>query len=167
MKSPLSDTRWSPTAWGLGLTATVVLLVGVAAPPFVGAGWAAAIHAGFGALCHQLPSRSFAVDGVPFAACHRCTGVYVGLVLGVLALPVVRHRAQTWARHDRWVLLAAVAPMVIDWSGDVLGVWTNTAVTRFGTGLWFGWLAGFVFARSIAIRRVVGEREHEARPAEA
>ena len=151
MKSPLSDLRWSLTAWGLALSAVLVLLVGSVLPPFVGSA-GAVLRAGFAPLCHQLVERSFSVGGVPFAVCHRCTGVFVGLVLGVLALPSVRRRGVALAHLDRWVLLLAVLPMLIDWGGDVFGFWSNTVATRVVTGLWFGFAAGFVFARSVSVR---------------
>lgn len=151
MKSALSDTTWSRAGWALALAATLTLLVGAVLPPFVGPA-AAVLRAGFAPLCHQLAERSFAVGGVPFAVCHRCAGIYVGLALGVLALPALRDRASAWARHDRWLLLAAVLPVAIDWTGDVLGLWANTATVRVVTGVWFGLVAGFIFARSVSIR---------------
>ncbi|MEP0545879.1 MAG: DUF2085 domain-containing protein [Rhodothermales bacterium] len=151
MKSALSDTKWSAAAWALALAATLTLLVGAVLPPFVGSA-AAVLRAGFAPLCHQLAERSFAVGGVPFAVCHRCTGIYLGLALGVLALPALRDRANAWARYDRWLLLAATLPAAIDWTGDVLGLWTNTVAVRVVTGVWFGVAAGFVFARSVSAR---------------
>ncbi len=163
MKSALSDTKWSAAAWALALTATLTLLAGAVLPPFVGAA-APVLRAGFAPLCHQLVERSFVVAGVPFAVCHRCTGIYLGLVLGVLALPALRDRAQAWARHDRWLLLASVLPVLVDWSGDVLGLWANTVGTRVITGVWFGIVAGFVFARSVSVRaaRVAPAAEADA-----
>lgn len=153
MKSALSTAGWSTLGWGLAVAAMLVLVAGAVLPPFVGPGLEHAIRAGFQHLCHQLPNRSFSIDGVPLAVCHRCTGVYAGLALGALALPVVRERARHWARHDRWILLAAVLPATIDWGGDVLGLWSNTVGTRVVTGLWMGIIVGLVFARSLALRR--------------
>ncbi len=152
MKSALSDSTWRPAAWAAALVATLILLVGAVLPPFVGPGWEAVLRVGFGTLCHQFPARSFTADGIPFAVCHRCTGIYAGLVLGALALPALRSRAHAWAQHDRWLLLAAVVPLLLDWGIDVLGIWTNTVGTRISTGLWFGLVAGFIFARSVSIR---------------
>lgn len=152
MKSPLSGIGWSAMGWGLAVAATLVLTVGALLPPFVSPGLEHAISTGFQHLCHQLPGRSFSIDGVPLAVCHRCIGVYVGLALGVLVLPVIRRRARQWARHDRWVLLAAVLPATIDWGGDMLGWWSNTVGTRVVTGLWLGIIVGIVFARSLALR---------------
>lgn len=34
--------------------------------------------------CHQLPERSFFYHGKQFPVCARCTGVFIGQILGVL-----------------------------------------------------------------------------------
>ncbi len=151
MKSALSDARWSGAGWALALAATLALLVAAVLPPFVGPALDGALHAGFSLVCHQLPERSFAVGGVSFAVCHRCTGIFAGLVLGALALPALRGRVDL-STGERWWVLAAVLPAALDWGGDVLGLWTNTAGTRVATGLWFGVVAGVLFARALAVR---------------
>jgi uncharacterized membrane protein len=161
MKSALSHTKWSRLGWALALVGTLVLLVGAALPPFVGPGAEHAVRVGFQHLCHQLPGRSFEVGGVPLAVCHRCAGIYLGLVAGALLLPGVRSTAARWVEHDRWVLLAAVLPATLDWGGDVLGLWTNTVGSRVGTGLWLGIIVGVVFARSLALRRNLAPSAHE------
>lgn len=175
MKRTLSDpvappARLRPAAWALALVGTGALLAAVVAPPFLSPVARAPLMAGFHALCHQLPERSFFVDGVQLAACHRCTGIYAGLVLGVLTLPF--WRAGAWGRGEGWgsghgqapprscahasleglLLLIAVAPAALDWGGGVLGLWDGAPASRVATGLWFGAIAGFLFARAVAIR---------------
>src|SRR6056297_1218175 len=93
MKSALSHTTWSRVGWALALGGTLVLLVGAVLPPFVGPDAEHALRVGFQHLCHQLPGRSFEVGGVPLAVCHRCVGIYAGLLGGVLSLPVIRNTA--------------------------------------------------------------------------
>ena len=44
----------------------------------------------FGFLCHQDPTRSFAPSETALAICARCTGVYVGFVLALPILTLVR-----------------------------------------------------------------------------
>lgn len=156
MKTALSDSRWTGTGWALALAATLVLLIPAVLPPVVGPGARALLHLAFDPLCHQLADRSFAVGGVPFAVCHRCTGIFAGLVLGVLLLPVLREQLPAFARRERVWLLAAVLPVLLDWGGDVLGLWANTVGTRVVTGLWFGLVAGLLFARALALRPVHG-----------
>lgn len=157
MKSALTGTTWSPVGWAFAAAATLGLLGAALAPPLVGPGAEAVLTKAFHTLCHQLPSRSFAIDGTPLAVCHRCIGIYLGLAVGVVLFPLVRTASARWARHDRWVLLAAVLPATLDWGGDVLGVWSNTAGTRVATGLWLGLVVGVVFARSLSLRRGQGE----------
>ena len=155
MPADLSNAaRWNRTAWGLALAATLALVIAVLLPPFLAPGPRLALVRGFHVLCHQLPARSFAVDGIALAACHRCTGIYVGLVLGVLALPLA-HRLRPYlpaasrVNTEGMILLMAVAPAALDWGGDLLGLWTNTVTTRVATGLWFGLLAGLLFAGAV------------------
>ncbi len=132
--------------------AVLALMVPAVLPPFVGTGTQALLHTAFDPLCHQLVSRSFVIDGVPFAVCYRCTGIFLGLVFGVLALPLLRNRLVDFAHQERLWVLAAMLPAAVDWGGDVLGLWANTVGTRFVTGLWFGVVAGVLFARALARR---------------
>ncbi|HYE96740.1 MAG TPA: DUF2085 domain-containing protein [Rubricoccaceae bacterium] len=140
--------RWA--GWGLALAPTALLVGLLALPPFVGEGPRALLMALFDPVCHQLPARSFAVGSVPFAVCHRCTGVLGGLLLGVLLVPLLR--ASRWSSATvRVGLLAALVPMALDWSLDALGWWGNAPASRFGTGLVFGLAAGLTFARALAL----------------
>ena len=45
-------------------------------------------HAVGYAICHQLPARTFDIDGVPLPLCARCTGIYLGALLGLVGLTV-------------------------------------------------------------------------------
>lgn len=143
---------WSRSAWALAFAGTLVLLIGVVLPPFVGPGLRVPLMTGFHTLCHQLPDRSFHADGIQLAVCHRCTGIYLGLVFGVTLVPLLGFRAPSGARWEGAVLLVAILPAALDWGGDVFGLWTNTVVTRVGTGAWFGLLAGYVLAHAVAKR---------------
>lgn len=87
-------------------------------------------------VCHQIPERSFHVLGVPLGACHRCTGLYVGFTLGVLAWPWLPVLAHKMASNPRMVTVFFV-PLLIDWA-----VVANTPATRFATGV----IAGFPVA---------------------
>lgn len=45
------------------------------------------------AICHQIPSRTFHINGVPLPLCARCTGIYLGALLALAGLSVLkRHR---------------------------------------------------------------------------
>lgn len=152
MKSALNEAGANRAAWALALAGTLVLLAAVVLPPVLPPALRGPLVAGFHTLCHQLPERSFAVGGVPLAACHRCTGIYAGLVLGVLVLPFWRSgRAEgRTSGREGLVLLVAVVPAALDWGGEVLGVWAGSPISRVGTGLWFGVLAGWLLAYAVS-----------------
>lgn len=96
----------------------------------------------FGRLCHQIPERTFYLDGHPLAVCARCTGIYFGFAAGILIYPLVRslHRGDTPAR--RWLILAAV-PAIVDFALGLFGLWENTHLSRSLTGALLGAVAAF------------------------
>jgi uncharacterized membrane protein len=124
----------------MGAAASVILL-GASSPPFLSAGARALVMHAFAPVCHQLPGRSPVLDGVQFAVCDRCLGIYAGVLLGILTLGWGR---RLWARLravDRVVLLGSLVPIALDWAGPVLGLWPNVPLSRAGTGLLFGGVA--------------------------
>lgn len=83
--SPRSTT-WLALA-ALALVSTVWLLYA----PEGALGKATAV--GY-AICHRIDSRSFHIGSVQFPLCARCTGIYLGVVLGVgLMMAMGRRRA--------------------------------------------------------------------------
>lgn len=123
---------------------------------------------GFAAVCHQLPGRSPHVDGVQLAVCHRCFGIYWGLPIAAVAYLAVKRQVR-FGKRGPWILGFALIPMLIDWGGDVLGVFSNTPGTRMATGLVFGLVAGlFLVLAFVDVRpsRSVAEPpvESEGRP---
>jgi uncharacterized membrane protein len=103
----------------------------------------------FHPLCHQLPDRSFAIAGAPFALCHRCFGVVVGLAAGAIAAPLfLRLNRPADGRGLRTMAIAAM-PMLADWALDYLGVWANSPASRSLSGAVFGLAAGAVIAASM------------------
>lgn len=138
-----------------GMVAGMALVLGVALlPPFLPETWRAAVMTAFASVCHQMPARSPHVEGVQIAICDRCTGIYIGLLLGGT---VVWGWASTWRGFEeagRYVLLGALLPLGIDWIGPILGLWANTPVSRALTGFLFGCAAGgFVIDRLLRMQR--------------
>jgi uncharacterized membrane protein len=140
MKS-LSFRRISPAPrifsamiWG------AVCILGIAAPGFEAASCPEAARLCYGLfapVCHQEASRAFLFWGFPCAVCHRCLGIYVGLLLFSL-VPVEAAFFLDFPRRRRlWVLTAAV-PLLVDALLPLTGIWNNSAATRFGTGFMFG-----------------------------
>jgi hypothetical protein len=64
------------------LVALSVLVVGwgIASPPL--APLDKAHRVGY-AICHQIPERSFFMDGQQLPLCARCTGTFLGAMLGL------------------------------------------------------------------------------------
>ena len=107
----------------------------------------------FAPLCHQLPSRSPALDGVQLAVCDRCAGIYTGVLGGVATAGWVRG---LWARLravDHLILLGSLLPLVVDWIGPVFGRWPNEPLSRAATGLLFGVVAASFTATRILSRQ--------------
>lgn len=126
------------------IVAVGVLTLVVAAPWLVAHGYplaAALIYQAFSPLCHQVPSRSFHLDGVPFTVCARCTGVYLGVVVGVLIYPL-RVRIDNETMPSRVLLLAGVAPLAIDGLANLIRIYSSSMNVRAATGV----IAGVVMA---------------------
>jgi uncharacterized membrane protein len=71
--------------------AAILILLSIAAPPHAVLGKADAV--GY-AICHRIPERSFILAGRTLPLCARCTGTFLGAVLGLVAMLLLRrHRA--------------------------------------------------------------------------
>ncbi len=44
------------------------------------------------AICHQIPARTFFIDGYPLPLCARCTGIYLGALMGLAGLHLLKRR---------------------------------------------------------------------------
>lgn len=91
----------------------------------------------FSYICHQIPERSFHILGHQFGVCSRCFGVYFGLLVGFLIYPLWR-RIDDIEPPTRFWLFLSLMPIGIDWSLGVFGIWENTHLSRFITGLILG-----------------------------
>jgi uncharacterized membrane protein len=146
--------RWG---WASAVACTATLVVLSALPPFVPPPVRAILMEAFSPFCHQLPLRSPHLDGVQLAACHRCIGLYWGLLLGTLSLGLLYDKRTTLRRYAPFVVGASVLPLSIDWGGDAIGLWVNTPLSRFLTGGLFGLVAGYYLAHAI-VELVPGRR---------
>jgi uncharacterized membrane protein len=80
----------------LFLLASAVLAISAlpALMPFSPLAWAS--RTALAATCHQRSERCFALDGVPLAACARCTGIHAGAAVAGLLL-ALRPRTRSGA----------------------------------------------------------------------
>lgn len=123
-------------------SAVVFFWVGliVAAPLFLSNGFTAAaspVYAFFSYICHQTSERSLYLFGYQMAVCSRCFGVYFGLLAGILVYPLWRSMDEIEPIPRFWLFLS-LAPISIDWSLTVFGIWENTHPSRLLTGLILG-----------------------------
>lgn len=95
---------------------------------------------GFG-LCHQLPERSFFGGGVQVPVCARDTGIYVGFVVGMIALWLI-HRTERPSElappFTMALLVGFVGVMAIDGVTSYAGLRSTTNGLRLLTGLMTG-----------------------------
>ncbi|MGE0885179.1 MAG: DUF2085 domain-containing protein [Blastocatellales bacterium] len=100
------------------------------------------IYQGLSAVCHQMPDRSFHLDGLPLGVCSRCTGIYSGFIAGLVVYPLMRNLSNQQMPQRIWMILA-VSPALIDFGGGFLGLFTNTFFSRTATGALLGAVAAF------------------------
>ena len=129
--------RLRSQAWRVWILTAVVILVwvgSIVAAPLLGL---SSVYGFFSYACHQIPDRSLHLDGHSLAVCTRCFGVYFGLFAGVIIYPVWRPIEEIEPVRRFWLFLSLV-PVTIDWSLTMFGIWENTHVSRFLTGLILG-----------------------------
>ena len=79
--------------WMLAVTALVVIIAWLINTPPGLEGKADAV--GY-ALCHQISGRSFQINGQPLSLCARCTGMYVGIFVGLV------YQLRPWTAAAEW-----------------------------------------------------------------
>lgn len=95
------------------------------------------IYGAFATLCHQLPERSYFIDGHQLAVCSRCTGIYAGFAFTLLLYPLIRSLKNPVMPRPSWLLLALL-PLAIDFAVNFFGIWQNTHTSRLLTGAFLG-----------------------------
>ncbi len=133
----------------LAMTLGIICGLILAAPVLALHSWhraAAILYLSFSPFCHQIPERSFLLFGHSLAVCHRCSGIYLGLLLGSL----FNHAMHRSTQARRFWVFCAIAPMAIDVLAPAAGIWSNTSFTRFSTGLLFGILTSRLLVRGLS-----------------
>jgi uncharacterized membrane protein len=140
-------TLWLARHWlALANGFFLALLAGATAPALLMAagatGIAGPLFSAYGALCHQLPHRSFLLLGSQVAVCERDVAIYgtIGLAGLLFSLMGRGWRPLPW----RWYF-ALLIPIAIDGTTQTLGIRESTWQLRLATGALFGvatvWLA--------------------------
>ena len=115
------------------------------------------IYGAFAVFCHQLPERSYFIDGHKLAVCSRCTGIYAGFALTLLLYPLIGSLKNTVTPPRSWLLLATL-PLAIDVSVNFFGFWQNTHTSRLLTGALLGGATVFYVMPGIVDLSLRGNR---------
>lgn len=87
--------------------------------------------------CHQRPDRSFFFCGKQFPVCARCTGVFIGEILGLLLFKV--------AEISNILVFVFLGIMLLDWGIQYITKTESTNCRRLISGL----LCGYAFANFV------------------
>ncbi len=152
--------------WGVAMAVVFVwVFATILAPIAQENGWisvSSPIYKFFSYICHQKPERSLHFDGHPLAVCSRCFGVYFGLFAGMAVYPLWRRIEEIEPLARIWLFLSLI-PIGIDWSLTMFGIWENTHVSRFVTGLILGVAcATFIVPALVEIKRNVSAKRRTA-----
>lgn len=91
----------------------------------------------FYGICHQIPERTLSIGESLMAVNSRCFGVFTGLLVGWVLIPVI----SSFTGQKKWpvkLFYVALLIQIIDYTGNLLGFWTNTNLSRLGFGLFLG-----------------------------
>jgi len=137
----------------LATVAGTVLWLGaiIAAPYFRSRGFGGAgfLYACFAPVCHQTLSRSIFLWGFPLAVCARCFGIYLGFAAGILLYPFLRGFSSARLPSLKTFVLVS-SPIVVDFAGNILRLWSTPHVPRLLTGLIWGTILPFYFLAGLA-----------------
>ena len=115
-------------------------------------------------ICHQLPERSFFLEGRQLPVCARCTGLYLSGAAGILgwftwkmargwrriATPrkvrVVGAPVVMRPRAALAIVITAGVPTALSYATGVIGVWDGSNITRALLAVPLGAAAGAVVA---------------------
>lgn len=107
--------------------------------------------AGFG-ICHQIHTHSFVIGGHQLPLCARCTGIYLGAIVGLVLLARLRSRS---VRLPSGAMLPVLGLFFVAMVADGLnstaqaigpaGLWDTNNITRIVTGALSGLSVSFFF----------------------
>lgn len=84
--------------------------------------------------CHQRPDRSFFFHGRQFPVCARCTGVFIGEILGVICFNILE-------LSFAWILICILI-MLADWGIQYITQRESTNLRRVVSGFLCGYAFG-------------------------
>jgi uncharacterized membrane protein len=142
-------SHWIAPAIAFGSVAWLALVV---TAPLLNVAAAGILYAVGSLICHQLPERSFYVEGFQLPVCARCFGLYAGAAAGSIvgALAGRADRGRPAPRpavvFTAIAALPTVASLAIEWGAG----WPVSNVVRAAAGLSLGFAVAFVVVRAVA-----------------
>ena len=91
-------------------------------------------------ICHQLPSRTIYLEGLPLPVCARDTGIYLGIFTGTVFIMFMKRfdSDKPPGVFISVLLCILMLPMVIDGIGSYTGLIETNNNIRLVTGAFFG-----------------------------
>ena len=90
-------------------------------------------------LCHQISERSFYLNGNQMPFCARCTGIWLGIAIGLGYATFFKINLD---KKFLYLIIIGLIPIGIDGVGQTLEFWESTNVIRVLTGLFIGVICG-------------------------
>ena len=91
--------------------------------------------------CHQMPERSFNINGRQFPICARCTGVLIGNIIAYTMFLI-------YALPMQFCFIGCVV-MLADWLIQRLGIRESTNIRRLITGIIGGYALSTIYCTVI------------------
>ena len=109
------------------------------------------VYATGSVICHQLPERSFFLDGRQLPVCARCTGLYLAGAAGVLGWCMWKtgrgwRRFKVSPRVALAIVIGAALPTALSYFTGLAGIWDGSNLTRALLATPLGFSAGAVVA---------------------
>jgi uncharacterized membrane protein len=108
------------------------------------------VYAAGSIVCHQLPERSFFLDGRQLPVCARCTGLYLSGAAGFLGWCMWKtirgRRVVVPPRRALAIVIIAAVPTTLSYVAGVFGLWDGSNLTRALLAVPLGASAGAVVA---------------------
>ncbi|MBN1785672.1 MAG: DUF2085 domain-containing protein [Candidatus Methanofastidiosa archaeon] len=143
------------TIYLLTLGAECIWLMGILAAPYLRSKGLDMVSDGvydaYRVVCHQKAERSLFLFGEKMAVCARCFGIYVGLLIGTVAIPIYGKIEKIRVPDYRLALLSLV-PLAIDGFSQLSGLRESSNELRLLTGFLFGLMFISYFIPLVLVR---------------
>ncbi len=103
-------------------------------------------------VCHQIPAKTFFINGDSFLVCARCTGIYSGaLIFSAMSLLGLSFNIKSSN-----ILLISLLPLSLDVLMTTAGAYSYSKFIAMITGLFFGSVS-FIYILSAVEKNLFDE----------